>query len=242
MVFVPGFRRGANDPWAHRKGEPRIFALFWSIYLMVSALVTVFATRALGAPQVSRFHYGASALLVMVGIGATVLWCATRLSQQRPERPARAVFADMVVLLVPIQAVVWPLPILTGWPWDVTAGLLCCLSAWVVLVSGIVLLGVASTVHLERTMWMLVCLLLVIAAPVCHVVAHALHPGLPSSGWLLAWSPMTAPFSLTASPGNLYASMSTLEWLAATLPAAGGVILWALYGLWRAFARGTKPQ
>ena len=43
MVWVPEWKsRGKADPWAHRKGEPRPLALLWTIYIMVSAAVTIF--------------------------------------------------------------------------------------------------------------------------------------------------------------------------------------------------------
>lgn len=231
FVFVSGLRHTANDPWAHRKGEPRLFALFWSIYLMLSALVTIFATRTIGIPQASRFQYGALALLVMVTAGFSFLWPLTRLSQRAPRRPVRSIGADLLVMLVPLQAVIWPMPILTGWPVEVIGGLATLLSCWVIGISGFVLFGCTTRSHAERAMWMMACVLCVLAAPIWYVWVTRLAPQSPQADWLLRWSPFTGIHQLTEAPANQHAAMSREEWIAAAAPAGVGIVVWAIWFL-----------
>ena len=40
-----------GDRWAHRRGEPRMLALFWSIYLFGAAISTVMRIPVLGMPD-----------------------------------------------------------------------------------------------------------------------------------------------------------------------------------------------
>ena len=231
FVYVSGFRNHAGDPWAHRRGEPRFFALFWSIYLMLSALVTIFASRAIGVPLATRFRYGAAALLLLVCIGAIILWPLTRLSQRAPRHPARATGADLLVILVPMQAVVWPMPILTGWPLPVVGALALVLGAWTLLIGGFVLWGSASRSHADRVMWMIAAILCAFAAPAWYAwIVHAAPPG-ADPDWILRWSPLTAIYTLTQAPGNQRPVMSNQEWTAAAAALLPASILWLAWAI-----------
>ena len=129
MTFVPELRVvGSHDPWAHRKGEPRVFALLWAMYLLIAAVLTVFSVRALGYPRTSQFVFGGLSMLTVAMVGIMLLWPALRLGQATPERPTTAALFDLAVVLLPVHAIVWPLSMLTGWPWTVTVGILLMIS------------------------------------------------------------------------------------------------------------------
>ena len=198
---------------------------------MLSALVTIFASRAIGVPLASRFRYGAAALLLMVCVGATILWPLTRLSQRSPRRPARATGADLLVLLVPMQAVVWPMPILTGWPFNVVGALALLLGAWTLFIGGFVLWGSAGRSHADRVMWMIASVLCVFAAPAWYAWIINAAPPAADPEWILRWSPLTGIYALTAAPGNQRPVMLAEEWRAAAAPLLPASILWSVWGI-----------
>ena len=219
FVLVPEFRTSAEDPWAHRKGEPRIMALLWAMYLMGGALMTIFAVRSLGAPTPDRYSYACRAMVIIVAIGATVLWPMTRLSQVAPRRPVRATLLDLVAILAPVQAVIWPMELLTDWGRDVVAGLSLMVASWVALVGVIVARGCVARSGLVRAALMLLVVVLVGGAPMCSLALDAIG-GATLPAWWAMLSPVTATLEMTASPGNQTVSMTAWEWIGGAAPLA----------------------
>ncbi|MBL8747164.1 MAG: hypothetical protein JNK58_12520 [Phycisphaerae bacterium] len=227
VTWVPEVRTRANDPWAHRKGEPRPLALIWSLYLMASALVTLLRVRSLTMPTTEQFAFGCRSMLLMVMIGVALLWPMIRLSQQYPHRPDRSLFADLLVLLVPVQAVVWPMGLLTHWPLDIVLALAGATASWAILSAGVLACAFNAGSASARWGWMLVCVLIAITSP----TTLTLWPGnIPTitRGVMLHASPLTAPWALTSAPSGLAPMMQPWEWALVTIPAASGAILWWL--------------
>ncbi len=232
MVWVPEIAsRGPDDPWAHRKGEPRLFALYWAIYLMGAALLTIFAVRSATGPTIDQWVYGCRAMMLVTVVGVCVLWPLTRLSQVGPERPRRATLMDLLVLLLPAQVVLWPMPVLTGWTWAVTGGLALLLTGWALLIGVLVSWGTArhsSGARLGAMAWVLA--LLMIAPGAMIVVERFITPtawALPQ--WWGLGSPFTASYMLTSeTTGNLRPRMTGVEWASGLAPLGVGALGWLL--------------
>lgn len=229
MVFVPGLRSaGGADPWAHRKGEPRPLALLWAVYLMSSALLTLFAVRSLTVPSTEQFVYGCRALLVMLLAGICVLWPMTRLSQTFPGRPDRSLTQDLAALLVPAQAVVWPMPILTHWSIEVTFALSVLGMTWALATAGVLRIAYAlCKSQIGRTGAMVLWVLALSLGPAWTALPGAAPVGLAArdAAWL---SPVMAVFRLTSAPSGLPPVMTAGEWTCVLLPAAAGAVLWSM--------------
>ena len=226
MTFVPEFRQTApGDPWAHRKGEPRVLTLFWAVYLMAGALMTIFAVRSLAAPRYDQYRYGCEAMLIITALGLSVLWPAVRASQTPPFRPNRAAAMDLFALAIPAQAVIWPMPLLTRWPFSTVGALALLVSAWAVLAAPLVVLGSSARSHVGRTLPVLVAIALVGLVPaleVWGVIGAA--PG--ETPWWRLLSPLTGVKALTASPGNVSPHPEAWEWGLALAPALVGAAFW----------------
>ncbi len=224
FILVPEFRTSARDPWAHRKGEPRMLALLWAMYLMGGALMTIFAVRSLGAPSSDRYAYGCRAMLFIVILGTSVLWPMARLSQAPPKRPLYATLVDLFAMLAPVQAVIWPMTLLTSWGWDVVAGLNLLVASWAALASALVLRGAVSRSWVTRTLLMAVLVLLVGAAPgLGLLLANSGAPALPR--WWSMLSPITGVLELTSSPANRRVTMEGWEWAWSAAPMVVGLAL-----------------
>lgn len=229
MVFVPGFRpTGGADPWAHRKGEPRPLTLLWAVYLMSSALLTLFAVRSLTVPSTEQFVYGCRALLAMLLAGICLLWPMTRLSQVFPSNPDRSLLADLGAILVPAQAVVWPMPILTHWSIELTLALSVLGAAWAVATAG--MLRVAYSLgagRCGRTGAMLLWVLALSLGPAGAALGPGVLPGVTprDAAWL---NPLTAVFRATSAPSGLPPVMTPFEWVCVLLPCGAGALLWSI--------------
>ena len=224
VVFVPEFGSSADDPWAHRKGEPRLFTLLWAIYLLIAAMGTIFATRTIGPPTPTSYRIGCLSMLSVVAIGGVVLWPAVRLSQRSPEHPFRAVGADLAVILLPTQTVVWPMPLLTHWPWDTTAAMALSLTAWVLAIGGVVARTVRRGPGAARGLVMLGICVAAFAGPALGLLGAARGMWSPRPG-LLA-SPLTASWALAETPANLAPVMTPIEWWAVLAPALAAAVIW----------------
>lgn len=223
VTFVLTLRREPDDPWAHRKGEPRLFALMWTVYLMGAAVLTVLGSRLVDLPE-PEHGFAARALLVMAAIGVCVLWPMTRISQAPPERPVRATLADLIVVLAPLQAMVWPLPLLTRWPMAAAGALTLMITSWAVLIGAIVLAGATSRSAIDRCVWMLACLVLIVAGPAVQLAAP---PRILPEAWGMT-SPLTGVYALTRAPSGLAIEVSRVEWTLAAGPGVAGLAGWVI--------------
>lgn len=224
-----GARRRRGDRWAHRRGEPRVFTLLWSIYLLVAAILTVFGVRFIGMTDTGMFRPSMRSMFMLTAVGIGVLWPMVRLSQASPRKPVAAGLADILALVIPAQAVVWPSKLLTGWSWEVTGGVALMLASWSALVGALVASGTARAPGVGRSVWMLACLALVAGAPAGMLLMSLLFGLAPlEAGWLA--SPITAPFVLTDAPSGLSPSMDVRDWAAAIAPGVLGGLWWAFLG------------
>lgn len=222
VTWVPELGMREGDPWAHRKGEPRPLALLWAVYLMVASLLTIFSVRAAGAPSTAQFVVACRMTAVMVTLGVALLWPALRLSQMFPRERWRSLLADMAVLLVPVQAVLWPMMLLTHWPAEVVGALSASAASWAVLSAGVLALAYGGGgSHASRVIAM-TWLLAVALGPLAMLV---FWPGGPSMapGWLGLASPLTSAYRLLDAPSGLAPSMFWAEWALVALPGAVGI-------------------
>lgn len=190
--------------WSHRRGEPRVFALLWMIYLMVvTALMFASITGALSVSQTIT-RPAARVMLVATMFGIAIIWPMVRLSQRVPAQGTLAsVLRDWVVIIVPMQAVVIPqmFPVLAGWSLGVVLAIDAFLCAWALVIAGLIAMSYRSIGERDhggrRVLWMLLILLVILAAPVYGMLSGAgAQLGIRDArvGWLM--SPLTGIIEL----------------------------------------------
>lgn len=190
--------------WSHRRGEPRVFALLWMLYLMGVTGVMFMSVSDAFFVSTSITRPAARGMMLATIVGIVLLWPAMRLSQRPAPRAVRSVLQDLFVLLVPAQAVVWPhaLRVLGDWPVQVLLGLVGVMTAWALVVGGLIALANAGR-HAGRArgVWMLVVLGAVFLGPLAGgltgpgaaVAGSSGEPARPA--WML--SPLTAVLEIT---------------------------------------------
>lgn len=226
ITWVPQLRSAPGDPWAHRKGEPRPLALGWSLYLLSAAGLTVLRVRSLTAPSAEQFAEAARGLLLMVLVGVSILWPMVRLSQEAPRKINRSLAVDLCVILVPAQAVIWPLPVLTHWPFSVAGGLALAVASWGVLSAGVLSAAFRWSDTLPRWGWMVVAI-----APWLTALGVLVFQGAAGGGGAPGClSPGTAAWALTYAPSGLPPVMQSWEWVLTAAAGAAGVVVWFLAG------------
>ena len=189
-----------------------MFALLWTLYLMLATLV-MFATLS-ASPSVTPEVYrpAARTLMLLVMVGVMVLWPMTRLSQAPPGRGVMSgVMKDLVVVLLPVQALVWPhaMGVLSDWPLDVVAALALSIVAWALIVGGVLSIAL-STLRGgvgERAVWMGVFVVLVAGAPAWLLLRGELGFGSGLSGearpgWM--FSPLTSVMEVARPDSALF--------------------------------------
>jgi hypothetical protein len=124
-------RPAGPDRWAHRRGEPRLMAFCWTLFLLGATALLFVGMIRLGFRE--AYLQAASGLLGTVAAGAVLLWPTLRLSQAPPRRVLASVGLDVIVVWGPLLAVIWPQSVLAGWGWEVPAALSALLLGWVLL-------------------------------------------------------------------------------------------------------------
>lgn len=224
--------------WSHRRGEPRVFALVWMLYLMgVTALMFASLSDAFFvSPAITR--PAARGMLLATMAGVVLMWPAVRLSQRPADRPVRSVLRDLFVVLIPAQAVIWPhaLRELGDWSFGVLTALAGVFAAWALVVGGILAMADSGAgAGRARWAWMLVLLVLCLGAP-AYAVARGqfrMVPGPASSarpGWML--SPLTAVLEVTRDrdAADGVTAVSGTHWRLIAAPACVGGSLLCLAG------------
>jgi hypothetical protein len=219
------------DRWAHRRGEPRVFALLWTIYLMLASGLALASIGVRGRVAVDVYRPIAQVLVVTVASGIVLVWPLVRLSQARPRRSgAWAAMMDYFVVILPVQAIVWPQTWLTAWPLDVVGALSVMLASWGLLVAGMLAWALGPGTGLEErtrvagsAVWMGGWVVLVGAGPVLGEL-----PGLIPPGWAALASPLTAVHALTADlpVGSLGRTVAAGQWSMMVLPGVLGGVGW----------------
>ncbi len=244
-----------RDRWAHRRGEPRVFAFLWTLFLFAATAATFLSALSTGSPSPDVMRPATRALMAVTICGITLIWPMVRLSQAPDRHPIGGCIQDLIVVLIPAQAVIWPQWF--GWlgRWPITVigavSVLCC--AWGVLVGGMLAIAQAGharsaardpRAHWHAGRWMAIFLLMALAGlvPVLLRSGVTLPAADPTQepyrgAWML--SPITAIYELTRDRTWTGTSAAVVRhhWDALAITGAASVPLW-LAALLR--ARGLK--
>lgn len=235
------------DIWAHRRAEPRPLALLWTTYLAVATVAMLSSLIAYGGADHDIYRPAARALLAVTAVGVVVLWPMVRLSQVRPpEGPCAAVAKDLVVILSPVQAIVWPQAffVLADWPLEVVAVLAAMLAAWGVVIGAVLAVALHAVAGDEttpigsrrswpaRAAWMVVIIALVSSGPLIGLLAGpAARAPVDEPGRVSAWaltSPITAVFEIARDRpwSGKPAEARPAHWWATAIVGVFGLLAW----------------
>ena len=232
-------RRGGYDRWAHRRGEPRQFVVWWSGYLLVSSILAMGGMGFIGLAGYEVFRPAVQILLTMTAVGLAILWPMVRLSQERPARPLEAFALDALVLLVPGLAVLATqcMPWMAGWPARVGLTVAASDVAWAVASAGL-LAAFFSRWEGWLSRWALMAAIVGLASAGPVLALGAIWARAPEVvvEFLLMLSPLTATLEATRDRSwlGVAAEVSRHHVLGACAPAA-----LALAGLAGRSRRGT---
>jgi len=246
---VPPMPSTPRDRWAHRRGEPRVFALFWTMFLLIATMGLLGGVLAGGVLSYDVYRPAARILLVIAMVGVGVAWPMTRLSQARPtEGPLSAAWRDVLAMCIPLQAIIWPQHWLAAWTWKPLLALAAAMCVWVVLVGGVLAFAmrglamrpaadVERVIHVprqegRRTTWMLAIVLMSVAVLPLRLV-EATEPGSRSTVWtdlLGILSPVGAVLELShdrAWSGTAIA-VTQGHWLGIGVVAVAAAAMWLI--------------
>lgn len=238
----------AGRDWTHRRGEPRIFAFFWTLYLLLATVGAFWTAGAPGSHDALAMRPAARSLLAAITVGIALLWPMTRLSQsapsERPRRIARAIVQDMMVLLIPAQAVIWPQIAMSAWPVPVVAALAASLAAWTLVIGGVLAMGLCLTgPGSGRGWWMLVLVALAGLGPLVAIgpLGGAAH-GDGSFDWWWMTSPVTSGFEISRDRlwTGASAAVSVGHWRSIAVVGLVGAAVWVMFGAMSLFRRAES--
>ncbi|HEX8876670.1 MAG TPA: hypothetical protein VF777_07985 [Phycisphaerales bacterium] len=192
-----------RDRWSHRRGEPRTFAFLWSMFLMFAALVALGVVLTGGIVSLDAYQPLSRGLVVTITVGVLVFWPLIRLSQDVPEEGSiLATLKDLAIVLIPVQAVVWPQMFLARWSLDTLMAMSLALTAWTLVIGAILVLALRVP-NTKRSLWMLLCLVLALGGLVGGIAA-----GVSAIDPLRPREPNAAPAIVLASGVGLISDIS----------------------------------
>lgn len=238
--------KGRAD-WSHRRGEPRLFAILWMLYLMAASGIMLLGVAAANAISPSVTRPAAIAMLIAAIVGVCVLWPMVRLSQVAPANPVNAAVGDLLVMLPPVYALILPQAFwfLSSWPISVVIAIGAAFTAWGIAIGGLLALALVAVRWGGRSAWMSVFVLIAIGTPLligAGVIGPESRPGSlePRAGWM--GSPVTAVLDITRprDATGRSARVSTGHWRLLGATAALGGIAWIVAGVGSGFARHAR--
>jgi hypothetical protein len=219
------------------------------MYLLLAVGGSVLWVARFAAVSAGSYGPAARIMLVVIALGATVLWPMVRLSQASPRGSVVShVLADVFIILAPTQCVLWPLIVLSNWPMSVVGGIAAMIGTWVFLSGGLLALGLSGSPAdrighprlLGRTLWMGVIIAAVGAGPVLSLLYGMGRRKAPE--WLALLSPLTGIPSLTgAGLSGPQAPVSGQQWWWIGGVAGVSVAVWAIAGIRSALGDGRRP-
>ncbi|MEZ6233220.1 MAG: hypothetical protein R3B68_03425 [Phycisphaerales bacterium] len=131
--------------WSHRRGEPRMFALAWTVFLTLLATLILMRSAVGGRLDMDVYRHVLRQGLMAIITAIVVAWPLVRLSQVRPRGGGvLSAFKDLLIVVVPLQAVLWPQVLLAHWPIEVVAALSATMAAWALLVGAVIALALGT--------------------------------------------------------------------------------------------------
>ena len=125
--------------WSHRRGEPRVFVLLWTIYLMFCAAAMFARSGGMVAFDPVAFRPSARMGLLMMMVGVGLLWPLMRLSQAMPrEGGVRATLKDAGIIIVTGHALILPQLWLARWDGQVVLALSVLFVLWTLLTGAVI--------------------------------------------------------------------------------------------------------
>lgn len=243
----PAQQSASHDRWAHRRGEPRVFAFLWTVFLFAATAATFLSAFAAGAASPDVMRPATRALVAVALAGIAIIWPMIRLSQAADRHPVSGCVQDLIVVLIPAQAVIWPqwFGWLGRWPFSVISAIsvLCC--AWAFLVGG--LLAVAQLSHYAAEVragadhparwpaWRWMCLFLIAALAGLAPASLRISPGSVAAdatqeSFRASWmfSPISAVYELTRDRAwtGTSAAVVRQHWVALAMTGAAALPLW----------------
>jgi hypothetical protein len=224
--------RNRPDRWAHRRGEPRGFALLWSCYLLAACILALFRPASRWSFDPQQVRSSCVLLLALILLGFAVFWPLVRLSQARPRVPSRAAAVDLLIVLGPTAAVLAPMGFLTRWSGATVVALALATFSWGMLFGGAMAAFGRASGTASRALAMGACLALAGAGPLTGLLLASLAAGSGDAPDPAAWratllvSPVSAPYAIVGFPSVRTPQPDSLAWRLAVAPLLPASLLW----------------
>lgn len=218
------------------------------MFILVAVAGSVMWVARYAALTSGTYAPAARIMLVVVGVGMTLLWPMVRLSQATPPRPVPMhALVDTWIVLLPIQVVLWPLVFLAGWPVNIVLGVAANFLAWGLLTGGLLAIALTGPAlqHpsdprlLRRTLWMLVMVVLTLGVPLGVLLMRLVAKDSNVETGLGMFSPLTSVVMLTGrgmlGPQNPIAGW---QWACIWAVFLAGCLAWVLAFVRHRLGRG----
>lgn len=199
---------------------PRLLLLWWSVWLLGSWMVS-FGWAWSMDPSPTSQGMAVRQLLLLITLGLSVMWPVYRLSLRPPGAARLLALMDWLALIATLQVVLWPMRPLSNWTAGKIAVLDLTISAWALIIAGLIALALRSRTWRTRGLWMAGCVALVLAAPSCAIITQLI--GGRSLDELPYWSPISDVWLIS------HRSMRTstpVQWARFYIVGTSGVLLW----------------
>jgi len=170
---------------------------------MLGSIIALGMVLAGGIITLDAYQPLSRGLVVTLAIGVMVFWPLIRLSQAAPDESAPvSVLKDLAIVLIPLQAVVWPQMVLARWTPDIVLATSLAMIAWAFLIGGLLAMGTRSN-RTWRSAWMAAIVALVVGGATISILAGQVSPDL-----LRPRHADAAPALVLASGAGLVADIS----------------------------------
>lgn len=191
-------------------------------------------------PTISSYLPGIRLFIAALAIGMCVAWPMLRLSERPTRAPIRQVLIDFVTIAVLLHMVIWPLRLATNWSPQRLGMIDLSLFSWGVIIAGILAKSLGNRSPFERSISMLVIVLIALLGPLAQLVCTRMNWSEPPM-WLDG--PIMGVLRETLGGGATANSLSWRTSLGITMAAvASWIAVWILHLTGRRMLKYPSPN
>jgi len=173
------------------------------------------------APVIATYMTASKRMMLSVMLGITIIWPLYRLVMRPAHTPRLLPLQDWLAIFATLQVLLWPMRVPTQWSAVEVLLIDFTIFGWGLLYAALIAMGTRGVGRRNRTVMMIVCLIIAAAGPFVAMVSGTFESA-SRSAWL-HWSPVTSLWMLI---GRITIHIEPAAWQRVGIVTSAATLAW----------------